>query len=65
VLARRFCSAGKPEVIALLGFSQAGTATWQAPRRGNRLASGELHGIWRREARLHEDERPNGNGENT
>jgi hypothetical protein len=52
-------------VIALLGFSQAGKATWQEPWRGEHLASGELHGTWRREARLHEDEGPDGNAENT
>jgi hypothetical protein len=52
-------------VIALLGFSQAGKATWQAPRRREHLASGELYSTSRREARLHEDERPDGNAENT
>jgi hypothetical protein len=52
-------------VIALLGFSQAGKAAWQKLPRWEFLASGELHGTWRREARLHEDERPDGNAENT
>jgi hypothetical protein len=52
-------------VIALLGFSQAGKATWQAPRRREHLASGELDGTERPEARLGEDERPDGSAENT